>query len=161
MRCEFQDSHHNICAGTWGGVINFLCSDGALFKSFSYSPNSPESSLSTQIASAVCIDKQGLLWIGTDGGGFNVLKAGQRIDTYTEESGHLSGNSVQTALCDKKGNLWFGIFNGGIMYYNIQSKSFQQIFPEKESTQDVRSLFEDNNGTIWVGTSNGVFQIDR
>ena len=161
VRCLFQDSHQNIWAGTWGGGINFLSSDGALFKSFSYSPNSPESSLSTQIASAVCIDKQGLLWIGTDGGGINVLKDGQRIATYTEESGHLSGNSVQTALCDQKGNLWFGIFNGGIMYYNIQTKSFQQIFPEKESTQDVRSLFEDNNGTIWVGTSNGVFQIDR
>lgn len=161
VRCLYQDSHQNIWAGTWGGGINFLSSDGALFKSFSYSPNSPESSLSTQIASAVCIDKQGLLWIGTDGGGINVLKDGQRIATYTEESGHLSGNSVQTALCDQKGNLWFGIFNGGIMYYNIQTKSFQQIFPEKESTQDVRSLFEDNNGTIWVGTSNGVFQIDR
>ncbi len=161
VRCLFQDSHQNIWAGTWGGGINFLSSDGALFKSFSYSPNSPESSLSTQIASAVCIDKQGLLWIGTDGGGINVLKDGQRIATYTEESGHLSGNSVQTALCDQKGNLWFGIFNGGIMYYNIQTKSFQQIFPEKESTQDVRSLFEDNNGTIWVGTSNCVFQIDR
>lgn len=161
VRCLFQDSHQNIWAGTWGGGINFLSSDGALFKSFSYSPNSPESSLSTQIASAVCIDKQGLLWIGTDGGGINVLKDGQRIATYTEESGHLSGNSVQTALCDQKGNLWFGIFNGGIMYYNMQTKSFQQIFPEKESTQDVRSLFEDNNGTIWVGTSNGVFPIDR
>lgn len=131
VRCLFQDSHQNIWAGTWGGGINFLSSDGALFKSFSYSPNSPESSLSTQIASAVCIDKQGLLWIGTDGGGINVLKDGQRIATYTEESGHLSGNSVQTALCDQKGNLWFGIFNGGIMYYNIQTKSFQQIFPEK------------------------------
>lgn len=161
VQCIFKDNTGNIWAGTWGGGINFLSSDGALFKSFSYSPNSPESSLSTQIASAVCIDKQGLLWIGTDGGGINVLKDGQRIATYTEESGHLSGNSVQTALCDQKGNLWFGIFNGGIMYYNIQTKSFQQIFPEKESTQDVRSLFEDNNGTIWVGTSNGVFQIDR
>lgn len=158
VRCLFQDSHQNIWAGTWGGGINFLSSDGALFKSFSYSPNSPESSLSTQIASAVCIDKQGLLWIGTDGGGINVLKDGQRIATYTEESGHLSGNSVQTALCDQKGNLWFGIFNGGIMYYNIQTKSFQQIFPEKESTQDVRSLFEDNNGTIWVGSfGRGIF----
>ena len=101
------------------------------------------------------------IYVGTDGGGINVLKNGQRIATYTEESGHLSGNSVQTALCDQKGNLWFGIFNGGIMFYNTQAKTFQQILPEKESTQDVRSLFEDSNGTIWAGTSNGVFQIDR
>ena len=37
VRCLFQDSHQNIWAGTWGGGINFLSSDGALFKSFSYS----------------------------------------------------------------------------------------------------------------------------
>lgn len=161
VRCLFQDSHQNIWAGTWGGGINFFSSDGALFKSFSYSPNSPESSLNTQIASTVCIDKQGILWVGTDGGGINVLKNGHRIATYTEENGHLSGNSVQTALCDQKGNLWFGIFNGGIIYYNIQTKTFQQIFPVDNSTQDVRSLFEDTNGSIWAGTSNGVFQIER
>lgn len=161
VRCLFQDSHQNIWAGTWGGGVNFLSSDTALFKSYSYSPYQPGSNLNAHIASAVCIDTQGTLWVGTDGGGINVLKGGKRIATYTEEYGNLSGNSVQTALCDKQGNLWFGIFNGGIMYYDIHTKTFKQIFPEEESTQDVRSLFEDAEGTIWVGTSEGVFQIDR
>lgn len=161
VRCLFQDSHQNIWAGTWGGGVNFLSSNTALFKSFSYSSSSPGSNLNAHIASAVCIDLQGNLWVGTDGGGINVLKNGQRTATYTEANSALSGNSIQTALCDRKGNLWFGIFNGGIMYYNIYSKTFKQVFPKEESNHDVRSLFEDKEGIIWVGTSEGVFQVDR
>ena len=34
VRCLFQDSHQNIWAGTWGGGVNFLSSNTALFKSF-------------------------------------------------------------------------------------------------------------------------------
>lgn len=161
VRCLFQDSHLNIWAGTWGGGVNFLSSNTTLFKSFSYSQNSSESNLNTHIASAVCLDKQDNLWVGTDGGGINVLKAGKRIATYTKNTGKLSGNSIQTALCDKQGNLWFGIFYGGIMFYDTHKQIFQQIFPEEYATQDVRSLYEDKEGIIWVGTSNGVFQIER
>lgn len=160
VRCLFQDSHLNIWAGTWGGGVNFLSSNTTLFKSFSYSQNSSESNLNTHIASAVCLDKQDNLWVGTDGGGINVLKAGKRIATYTKNTGKLSGNSIQTALCDKQGNLWFGIFYGGIMFYDTHKQIFQQIFPEEYATQDVRSLYEDKEGIIWVGTSNGVFQIE-
>lgn len=161
VRCLFQDSHQNIWAGTWGGGVNFLSSNTALFKSFSYSSYSSGSSLNAPIASAVCLDKQNYLWVGTDGGGINVLKDGQRIATYTEQANNISGNSIQTALCDKRGNLWFGVFYGGIMFYDTQKKIFQQVFPEEYTNQDVRSLFEDKEGIIWVGTSNGIFQIER
>ena len=161
VRCLYQDSHQNIWAGTWGGGVNFLSSNTTLFKSFSYSQNFSESNLSTHIASAVCLDKQNNLWVGTDGGGINVLKAGKRTATYTKNTGKLSGNSIQTALCDKQGNLWFGIFYGGIMFYDTHKQTFHQIFPEEYATQGVRSLYEDKEGIIWVGTSNGVFQIQR
>ena len=161
VRCLFQDSHQNIWAGTWGGGVNFLSSHTALFKSFSYSSYSSGSSLNAPIASAVCLDKQNYLWVGTDGGGINVLKDGQRIATYTEQTNDISGNSIQTALCDKQGNLWFGVFYGGIMFYDTHKKIFQQVFPEGYTNQDVRSLFEDKEGIIWVGTSNGIFQIER
>lgn len=161
VRCLFQDSHQNIWAGTWGGGVNFLSSNTALFKSFSYSSYSSGSSLNAPIASAVCLDKQNYLWVGTDGGGINVLKDGQRIATYTEQTNDISGNSIQTALCDKQGNLWFGVFYGGIMFYDTHKKIFQQVFPEGYTNQDVRSLFEDKEGIIWVGTSNGIFQIER
>ena len=62
---------------------------------------------------------------------------------------------------DKQGNLWFGIFYGGIIFYDTHKKTFQQVFPKEYANQDVRSLYEDTEGNIWVGTSDGVFQINR
>lgn len=47
------------------------------------------------------------------------------------------------------------------MFYDTHKQTFHQIFPEAYATQDVRSLYEDKEGIIWVGTSNGVFQIER
>ena len=47
------------------------------------------------------------------------------------------------------------------MFYDTHKQTFHQIFPEEYATQDVRSLYEDKEGIIWVGTSNGVFQIER
>ena len=31
---------------------------------------------------------------------------------YKEETGDLTDNSIQAALCDSEGNLWFGSFYG-------------------------------------------------
>ena len=47
------------------------------------------------------------------------------------------------------------------MFYDSKIKKFQQISLGGLSAQDVRSLFEDTEGNIWVGTSDGVFQINR
>ena len=121
----------------------------------------PGSNLNARIASAVCIDQHNRLWIGTDGGGINVLENGRRTATYTVHNGNLSGNSIQTALCDSEGNLWFGLFRKGIMYFDNQKQSFRQLFPQELSTTDVRSFFEDRNGLMWISSSNGIYQIDR
>ena len=65
-------------------------------------------------------------------------------------------------MCDSKGGLWFGLFYGGIAYYNPKSQSFRQIFSEDKSRTDVRSFHEDKQGNIWVGThGNGLFLLDK
>lgn len=37
-----------------------------------------------------------------------------RVAVYKEETGDLTDNSIQAALCDSEGNLWFGSFMGGV-----------------------------------------------
>lgn len=106
------------------------------------------------------MDKAGNLWIGTDGGGINVFNKGRRIAIYNADNKKFRSNTVQAALCDSKGGLWFGLFYGGIAYYNPKSQSFRQIFSEDKSRTDVRSFHEDKQGNIWVGTSEGVYLID-
>lgn len=161
VRCLFQDSFNNVWAGSWGGGINFIRREPSLFNSYKYSPfPSTGSNLNSKIASGVCMDKAGNLWIGTDGGGINLFRNGKRIAVYNTENGSLKGNTIQAALCDSKGGLWFGIFFGGIAYYDPHSQKFRQIFPADKAHIDVRSFYEDRQGNIWVGTSEGIYLID-
>ena len=89
------------------------------------------------------------------------LKTDKRTATYTAHGGQISGNSIQTSLCDSEGNLWFGIYEGGIMFYETGKGSFRQIFPDKLRDTDVRTLVEDSDGQIWAGTSNGIYRIEK
>lgn len=161
VRCIFQDSYDNIWAGLWGGGINFLSNNTTLFNTYHYSKELSESNLTNPVASAVCIDHEGKLWVGTDGGGINVLEKGKRIAVYSDKKQNGNANSIQTAYCDSQGNLWFGLFRKGIIYYDSNRKSFEQILPSDLRNMDVRSIFEDTNGLMWIGSSNGIYQIAR
>lgn len=162
IRCLFQDSFNNIWAGTWGGGINFVRLEPPLFSSYRYSPfPSMDNSLTNKTASSVCIDRNGDLWIGTDGNGINRFSNGKRVSVYNETSKHLNANSVQASFCDSKGGLWFGLFYGGIVFYDPQKQQFKKIKLQDNNRTDIRSFFEDRQGCIWVGTSEGIYLMDR
>lgn len=159
VRCLFQDSFKNVWAGMWGGGINFLSHESSYFNVYSYSPiQHSGSSLNNKTASSVCVARDGKLWIGTDGGGINVFDKGKRVAVYKEETGDLTDNSIQAALCDSEGNLWFGSFMGGVDFYDVKKKSFHQIFPKDKTGEDVRALYEDAE-YVWIGTSNGIYKV--
>ena len=158
VRCLFQDSFNNIWAGTWGGGINFLSRDSSLFNVYNYSPiPTAERNLTDKMISTVCVDQDGVLWIGTNGGDINVFSKGNRVAIFGADDGDLNGNPVQASLCDTKGNLWFGLFNGGLCYYNRTQKYFRQVFSKDKALIDVRAIYEYDHLTIWIGTSEGVF----
>lgn len=159
VRCLFQDSFKNVWAGMWGGGINFLSHESSYFNVYSYSPiQHSGSSLNNKTASSVCVARDGKLWIGTDGGGINVFDKGKRVAVYKEETGDLTDNSIQAALCDSEGNLWFGSFMGGVDFYDVKKKSFHQIFPKDKTGEDVRAQYEDAE-YVWIGTSNGIYKV--
>jgi signal transduction histidine kinase/ligand-binding sensor domain-containing protein/AraC-like DNA-binding protein len=159
VRCLFQDSFKNVWAGMWGGGINFLSHESSYFNVYSYSPiQHSGSSLNNKTASSVCVARDGKLWIGTDGGGINVFDKGKRVAVYKEETGDLTDNSIQAALCDSEGNLWFGSFMGGVDFYDVKKKSFHQIFPKDKTGEDVRALYEDAE-YVWIGASNGIYKV--
>lgn len=65
----------------------------------------------------LCLDKQGVLWIGADGAGLWVLKdaAPQAIAlTRSDGSPVINSNSVFTIYEDAEGRKWIGTLRGGI-----------------------------------------------
>lgn len=67
-----------------------------------------------------------------------------------------SPGNVQASLEDKKGILWFGTTDNGL--YRYDGKKFHSIEQSKgQRINAITCLFEDLDGTIWIGTENGLF----
>lgn len=96
------------------------------------------------------------LWIGTTGG--LVRFDGARFTSFDHENTpELKENSVFVLLASRKGALWIGTEGGGLVRY--QGGHFR-AYGAAEGLSDgfVRALYEDRNGTIWVGTDNGLLR---
>jgi signal transduction histidine kinase len=100
----------------------------------------------------------GLLWIGTTGG--LARFDGSRLQPY----GHglalpLAGNSIFCLTFSKDGSLWAGTEGGGL----LQLKgSVLTTYSVREGLTDgfVRSIFEDDQRRLWVGTDDGLFVME-
>lgn len=143
----------------WGGGINFFSYEFFYFNVYSYFfIQYLGSSLNNKIVSSVCVVRDGKLWIGIDGGGINVFDKGKWVVVYKEEIGDLIDNFIQVVFCDLEGNFWFGLFMGGVDFYDVKKKSFYQIFFKDKIGEDVCVLYEDVE-YVWIGISNGIYKV--
>lgn len=161
VRSIFQDSFNNIWLGTYGGGVNFIGHTRSLFESYGYSPLPDDvNSLNNRIALSLTVDNDERLWIGTDGGGVNVFKNGQRIHVYNREEGTLAHNTIQAMMKDSRGDLWLGSFLTGVDFYDRDHDRFQRVELNGGRNLDVRYIFEDSGGKIWVATHEGIWVLD-
>jgi len=113
--------------------------------------------LPEQTVQAFAQTSDGYLWVGTSGG---LLRFdGSRFVTY--ERGNTPAflqNSVFSLKTSRDGSLWIGTEGGGLI------RGFRGQF-ERISVADgltdgfVRTVLEDRQGIIWIGTDNGLFQL--
>ncbi len=97
-------------------------------------------------------DKNGFLWMATDGGGVSRFD-GEKFTTYSETQG-LAKNNVWSITPDKIGNLWFGTMGGGLSRYN--GSSCVNITTNHGLNRNlVWSIIEDKEGNLWFGTERG------
>ena len=112
-------------------------------------------------------DRNGMLWLGTDGAGVD------RFDPVTETFTHyrkanrqLSSDRVIVVFEDSHGVLWVGTDGGGLNRFDSQTGNFHTYRansqdPAAISHDNVRAIFEDPQGNLWIGTDKGVNLYDR
>ena len=99
---------------------------------------------------ALCEDREGVLWIGTDGGLSRF--DGRAFINYSKRDGLLS-NRITALAVDPAGAVWIGSdVNGLNRFQDGKIDRFIDGLPEGS----VRSFLADPDGTLWIGTQHGL-----
>jgi GAF domain-containing protein/ligand-binding sensor domain-containing protein len=116
-------------------------------------------------------DQEGMLWIGTAGGGFlrfdpSTLEFKQYLVSPEDPGGRIF-NSIAAVSADKAGYLWIGTDGGGLYQFDPINERFYGLQTDPDSHESlssnyVRTIYEGQSGVLWIGTEGGgVNKYDR
>jgi ligand-binding sensor domain-containing protein/signal transduction histidine kinase len=148
-----EDRAGNLIVGTFDvGVLTTRGSEAGVYWFNSNSPPqriSKSDGLSHNGVLSLCVDREGSLWVGTDGGGLNRVR--RRLFTVPRES---KGLVVQSLSENAEGGLWIGFNFNGLRYWR---GNFVKDFGPADGllNPNVSAVHVDRKERVWVGTRGG------
>lgn len=158
----YLDDANNLWIGTRKGGVNHA---NLNIKPFSYY-NTGNGLISNEVR-AICKDKSGRLWIGSEDKGITVIEHSPKGDKYSyfNTKKNIDSRRIRSLYCDKFGFVWIGT-KGGLDRYDPQTKILRHYHADKTkpgsiTDPNVFSIMEDSEGTLWIGTFGGLAKYDR
>ncbi|WP_345954379.1 two-component regulator propeller domain-containing protein [Mucilaginibacter sp. PAMB04168] len=158
-----QDREKTLWVSTWGGGLNRFNRKTQTFEHFLNLPAS-KNSISSNYVQKAYIDSHNNFWVATYYGGLNLFdpatKRFSRITASPDGKTRLKGNNIVSLKEDRYQNLWIGTDDGGLNCYNLVTRQFKHFFDDQERRPDLRVLFSDHTGQLWVGQT-GLYVFNR
>lgn len=165
ITCLYQDSEDNIYIGTYlHGFYLYNPQNGTL-KNFNKSND--HTSVNCNHVTGFAEDKEGNIWISTNGGGVNKMERKNKNFTYNRQSTQNRNDGLLSDWCntifvDSDNILWVGTYVGFCCMDLNTYKKKSYTKDDKLIMNNVISAFcEDNDGHIWIGTQWGVGRLDK
>ncbi|HOM89886.1 MAG TPA: two-component regulator propeller domain-containing protein [Bacteroidia bacterium] len=140
-----EDKDENLWVGTYGGGLFKFKNDKEVFH-FNKS-----NGLADDVVFALYQDSKGIIWIGTDKSIFTI-----QHDTISHFAKGVIKTKVTYFTEDSVGNIWAASNNGLYKITNTQKIDLFTTYHGLPSNS-IRSLYFDEEKTLWIGTVRGGF----
>ncbi|WP_035652209.1 two-component regulator propeller domain-containing protein [Flavobacterium sp. ASV13] len=111
-------------------------------------------------------DQSGFLWMGTNGAGLFKYDGVNYVayEQNSKKSNSINSNLIYATYVDTRNRLWIGT-DEGLCLYNRNLDNFESIDIQKkikkETVISIKSIIEDNNGNLMLGTvNNGLLKLN-
>ena len=161
------DSYNTIWLGTSGyGILKLSISKKGAGKYHldsyrQFQRTEVANSLKSNIVYSIIEDRPNFLWIGSRGGGVQLL------NTLTNEFSTLSSKIDQDVISLHKNalykELWIGT-SRGLFRVSLQNKEYAtELFNEGSGlpNNSIHAIQEDNSGNVWISTNYGLINWSR
>lgn len=175
-----EDLSGNLIVGTQGAGVYWFDSTGE------FTQISTNSGLSNDFILSLHVDRDGDLWVGTDGGGLNRVKkplfevmdssrglVAQAVSadandglwiayngrplTYWRDGVQRQVGFVRTVFVDREQRVWAGTWGARLL--QVQGQAFKEV-PGFEKPIHVAVIHQDRRGWIWAGGREGLARWD-
>jgi ligand-binding sensor domain-containing protein/signal transduction histidine kinase/CheY-like chemotaxis protein len=150
-----EDLSGNIWVGTYRGLYQFDTITEK-FVHYTHDKNDP-TSLSGKNVTKLLLDKNGIIWAGTDNQGLNKFDPKRKSFVHYRHSptdfNSLTHDSIRALFEDSDGKLWVGT-SVGLSRFDSKSNKFEHF--EEFSGTGISLILADQNNFIWVGTNKGL-----
>ncbi len=149
-----QDRRGFLWIATQEGLNRY---DGYEFKTY-FNDVQDSGSLNSDYVWSLFVDRSGVLWVGTDGGGLSRYR--EETDSFVSYGNNpadpesLSSDRVRVIFEDRQGALWVGTDRGGLNRFDKSTGKFRRFIDESADghRSTVLSIVEANGGFLWFGT---------
>jgi len=140
-----EGADSSLWIGTRGGGVSHL-------KDGKFTVYTTREGLVNDFVVALCRDRSGGIWIGTDSG-LSRFQDG-RFTSYSVVNG-LSDNAIASLFADEEGNVWIGT-NEGILNRFRGGKFTAFTLKDVERGNRIRTICSDREGYLWLAYRGGL-----
>lgn len=150
-----EDKSGVIWLGTYAGISMFDPNNE--IQHYKTNP-SDKNSINSNLIQGIYEDNEGLLWVGTNSKGINIIDREKNIIRRIDKEHNdftLSDYSIND-ITGKDDYIYIATDNG-LNVLNKKTKKVEKYFKENNiANNNIKSLFLDKRGYLWIGTIDGI-----